>query len=275
MASEYVRWRPAEPVRRFAGWYSGYRESGGAPGTHRGLPSPHLTLIITLDDPLTVACHPDPATPPGRYDALVGGLHTVPALITHPGRQSGIQVGLSPLGARALLGLPAGELAGLDVHAVDLLGPFAEELRERVLAAPTWAARFAVVDRELARRAADVAGPPPEVVRAWQLVRGTAGAVSVEDLADEVGWSSRHLRERFVTEIGLTPKAAGRVARFDRARRVLQRRGAGDLARLAVDCGYYDQAHLTRDFTAFAGCSPLRWLATDSPPASPEDPALP
>ncbi|WP_432000735.1 hypothetical protein [Streptomyces sioyaensis] len=82
------------------------------PGRHRGLPSPRLTLIFTLDEPLTLAGHPDPAQAPGTYSALLGGLHTRPALITHEGRQSGVQLGLHPLGARALLGLPAGELAG-------------------------------------------------------------------------------------------------------------------------------------------------------------------
>jgi len=63
---------------------------------------------VTLDDPLTVSEHPDPRQGPGQYVSLVGGLHTTPALITHEGRQSGIQLALSPLGARALLGLPAG-----------------------------------------------------------------------------------------------------------------------------------------------------------------------
>jgi hypothetical protein len=99
-ASEFATRRPAAPLRPFVAWYVGYRESGLEPGQHRGLPSPYLTLILTLDDPLVVAAHPDPRTPPGRYDALLGGLHTVPAIIAHDGRQSGIQLALSPLGAR-------------------------------------------------------------------------------------------------------------------------------------------------------------------------------
>ncbi len=85
-------------------------------------------MIITLDDPLTVARHPDPADAPGNYLTLAGGLHTASAIITHPGRQSGVQLALSPLGARALLGRPAGELAGIDVDASDVLGDVAREL---------------------------------------------------------------------------------------------------------------------------------------------------
>lgn len=57
-----------------------------------GLPSPHLTLILTLDEPLTIAAHPDPRNAPGDYAALLGGLHTAPALIRVPGRQSGAGV---------------------------------------------------------------------------------------------------------------------------------------------------------------------------------------
>jgi len=62
------------------------------------LRSPYLTLIFTLDDPLQVIEHPDPAQPPERYRTLVGGLHTRPALITHDGAQSGVQLSLDPLG---------------------------------------------------------------------------------------------------------------------------------------------------------------------------------
>ena len=116
---EAVRGVPAPPLRPFVAWYSGYRQAGVPPAVHRGLPSPYLTVIFTLDDPLVIARHVDPRQPPGSYRVLVGGLHTSPALIAHDGRQSGVQLQLSPLGARALLGMPAGELAGIDLRLTD------------------------------------------------------------------------------------------------------------------------------------------------------------
>ena len=79
VVDEHCRYIPAEPLRRYVAWYTGYRQRGLPPATHRGLPSPYLTLIFTLDDPLEVAAHPDPRQPPGRYDALIGGLHLTPA----------------------------------------------------------------------------------------------------------------------------------------------------------------------------------------------------
>ncbi|MGW3007918.1 helix-turn-helix domain-containing protein [Streptomyces sp. NPDC001219] len=261
---------PAPPLRPYVSSYAGYRQAGLPPGRHRGLPSPRLTLIFTLDEPLTLTGHPDPAQAPGTYDTLIGGLHTRPALIAHPGRQSGIQVGLYPLAARALLGLPAGELASIDLPADAVLGRHGAELGERLRAAHGWPERFALLDAYLLRclsREPGRPGPSPEVVRAWQLLARSRGAAPVAALAEDVGWSARHLTARFRQETGLAPKAAARVIRFDRARRLLgaeARTGRSPLlADLAVRCGYFDQAHLAREFRSLAGCPPSQWLAEE------------
>ena len=277
--SESARAAPAAPLRGLIGWYSGYRQDGVPPARHRGLPSPYLTLIITLDDPLTVARHPDPADRPGDYRTLLGGLHTTPALITHPGRQSGVQVQLSPLGARALLGLPAGELAGRDLAADDVLGRVAGELHERMRTAADWSARFAILDQLLLDRADLDQQVTPDIAEAWRRLLRSGGQVRASELASQVGWSPRYLQRRLLAETGLTPKAAARVTRFDRARRILQRQavaagtgaagagaaggGAATLADVAAGCGYYDQAHLAREFRALAGCPPAAWLADE------------
>lgn len=264
---ESVQRLPAPALRPFVAWYTGYRQEGLPAGTHRGLPSPHLTVIITFDEPLTVAAHPDPRMPGGRYDTLVGGLHTAPAVIVHQGRQCGVQLALSPLGARTVLGAPAGVLAGADFDGADVLGSFARELHERIGHAVTWPHRFAVLDELLLRRTGLERAVPDEVAHAWERLLSTSGSVSVADLARETGWSSRHLGNRFRTEIGLSPKEAARVVRFDHARRLLQATaGTGSRARiaeLAVACGYYDQAHLARDFRSLAGCPPSTWLAEE------------
>ena len=259
--------------------YAGYRQRGVPPALHRGLPSPFLTLIFTLDEPMVLLAHPDPRQPPGHFGTLLGGLHSTPALITHDGAQSGLQVALRPLGARALLGLPAGELAGLDVPAEAVLGALCAELRARALAAPGWPERFAALDEILLRRlaataatatrAATAATPAaPEVRFAWRHLLQTGGTARISDLAAETGWSGRHLTARFRAEIGLTPKAAARVIRFDRARHLLIRQASEKssgyrLADLATACGYFDQAHLAREFRALAGCPPSQWITEE------------
>ncbi|WP_127542465.1 helix-turn-helix transcriptional regulator [Actinoplanes sp. OR16] len=260
VTDEYVQARPADALRPYAGLYSGYRQCGVAPGRHRGLPSPYLTLIFTLDDPLVVAAHPDPRQRPGEFAALIGGLHLTPALITHDGRQSGVQVAVSPAGCRALFGLPAAELANLDVDAAALLGePLTHEIRERLAAAPDWPARFAVLDTTLVALLRDDGAFDPVFSYAYR--RLLHHDTPIAALAGEIGWSGRHFTGRFRAEVGLRPKEAARVARFDHARRAI--RPGIRLADVAAAHGYADQSHLVRDFQAFAGCSPSRWLADE------------
>jgi len=268
---EHVRHVPRAALRPYLGVATGYRDAGVAPAVHRGLPSPWLTFIFTLDEPLVIAAHPDRRQEPGAFDVLIGGLHTSPALITHEGSQSGIQLALSPLGARALLGMPAGEIASIDVHGDHVFGRLAGEVHDRVRAAATWPERFAVLEDFLIGRlrdAGECAGVSAEVRHAWDELMRTKGTAAVADIAAGTGWSERHLRQRFRAETGLGPKEAGRVIRFDRARRRLARRavagGPLGLADLAVSAGYFDQAHMDRDFRMLAGCSPTRWLADEA-----------
>ncbi|MFJ2581601.1 helix-turn-helix domain-containing protein [Kitasatospora aureofaciens] len=269
VVDEAVRARPAPELRPYVAWYSGYRQRGIAPAVHRGLPSPYLTFILTLDEPLEIAGHPDPAQPPGTYATLLGGLHTAPALITHDGRQSGVQIAVHPLAARALFGLPAVELAGIDVPAEEVLGRLGPRLREQLQAAADWSERFALLDAALLRAARPSGQVPPEVGRAWQALRRSGGRLPVAALARETGWSARHLQERFRRETGLTPKAAARVIRFDRARHLLTASARPPrLAELAARCGYFDQAHLAREFRALAGSAPSAWLAAEGPEES-------
>jgi AraC-like DNA-binding protein len=302
---EHARHDPPARLRPFVSGYAGYRQEGVAPARHRGLPSPELTFIVTLDDPLAIDAHPDPGQPAESYDTLLGGLHTSPALVSHQGRWSGVQLGLTPLGARTLLGLPAAGLANWDAEATDVIGGFATQLRELVVEQPTWAERFAVLDELLAQRAAQSDADRrvevrPEIGYAWRRLGETRGGVGVAELAAETGLSARRLGSLFRDEFGLAPKEAGRVFRFTYARRLIGRaaiggrlgaaggggtaggdadagtgvagpgsRGTADggagitLARLAVECGFYDQAHLAREFRALAGCPPSQWLAEE------------
>jgi hypothetical protein len=101
---EMVVGTPAAPLRAIIGRYRGYRIDG-PPGTHRGLPSPHLTVIISLDEPVDIPRMPADAQAPGRFQAFVAGLNASPASIRHDGFQHGLSLELTPLGARALAGV--------------------------------------------------------------------------------------------------------------------------------------------------------------------------
>jgi AraC-like DNA-binding protein len=259
---------PAPQLRALVGSYSGSRLEGFTPGTHRGLPSRHLTLVISLGAPVRL--------PAGSFVALAAGLRTGPAAITHDGSEHTVSVELTPAGARSLLGLPAAELAGEVVDLEEVLGPETSELAERVATAPGWRERFAVLDEVLTRCAGRTAEADESTAYAWRRLVGSGGAVRVGALADEIGYSRRQLTERFTREYGLTPKQAARVVRFERSwlllrrrersRRVSPGRDRSSLAGVAAACGYYDQAHMAREWNDLAGCSPSTWLAAEELP---------
>ncbi|TJZ73423.1 AraC family transcriptional regulator [Rhodococcus oryzae] len=260
--SEGRRASPAQALRPFVGPYEGYRLTGFEPGSHLGLPSPYLTVIIALDAPLELARMSDPRQQPGAWGTLASGLSTAPVTIRHDGNQHGVQLALTPAGSRALLGVPAAELGAWVVELEDLLGTDSEELSDRIAAQPSWEARFAVLDEVLSRRLAD-AEIDPHLEHAWQLLTAAEGVVRVGQVAREIGWSRRHLVGRFAAEFGVSPKEAAKLARFHRSHQLLRSRPSISLADAAARCGFYDQAHLARDWRDIVGIPPSRWRAEE------------
>ncbi len=165
-----------------------------------------------------------------------------------------LQVRLSPLVARAVLGASPAELDGAVVSLDDLWGREASRIRERLGDASSWQERFALTDALLARRYS--AAPPvdPEVAWAWHRIIGSRGLARVDALASEVEWSRKRLWSRFRSQLGLPPKRAVTLVRFDHA---AHRLVAGEAAaRVAADAGYADQSHLHRDIRTFTGATP-------------------
>lgn len=177
-----------------------------------------------------------------------------------------VQVRLSPLIARAILGVAPVDLVGTVVPLGDLWGREAERIRERMAETSSWQERFALTDLLLARRHETKASVDPEVAWSWRRIVAGRGLVRVDELAAEVGWSRKRLWSRFRSQIGLPPKLAAKLVRFDHA---AHRLAAGEgAARVAAEVGYADQSHLHRDVVAFTGMTPATvagepWLVVD------------
>jgi AraC-like DNA-binding protein len=243
VASPHPRLRPL--LRR---GYAGFTEAT----TPR-----HLVLPATAAVPLVVRLQDSPNRPP----QFVMGARAASTVLEGASAPSYIEALLAPLGAYTLLGLPMEELSGHTVDLVDVLGPDGGRLAEQLRDTPTWRQRFALLDRFLLGRLERGPRPAPEVASAWQRLEATGGAVPIRRLAEEVGWSHKHLIARFRREVGLRPKTTARLVRLNAVWRRLDERRRLDWGQVAADAGYADQAHLVRDFRQFTGMTPTAYLA--------------
>ncbi|MHB6911301.1 helix-turn-helix domain-containing protein [Streptomyces sp. DB-54] len=200
--------------------------------------------------------------PAGALSPLcVVGLYDHSTMVQHAGAPRGIGVGLTPYAAYTLFGIAPRELSNTVTALADLIGDRAWWLLEQLRQAPSWEARFTLLDRTLelwlrSGRRADAL-----VVRAWQRLRQTAGRLSIAELARELDCSRRCLERRFAEQVGLPPKTVARVWRFKHAVGMLSTPDeARSILEVAHQCGYSDQAHLNHDFRALAGCSPTQLI---------------
>ena len=242
--------------------YVGYEEWPGAPMARREAARNGLALILAFGDDLEVWGGAD--EPARSLGAFVIGNQSGSSLTLLGGHQHGVQVELTCAGALGLFG-KVGELNDAAIPIDYVLGRWGSDLVEKLAEASTWDERFTILDVVLGDRIADEKGfwqLTPEVRWLRRQLIDSGGQARVEPLMDETGWSRRFVTERFRRQVGVAPKAYARVVRFIRATALLRGLGEGHtLADVAMECGYYDQSHFTRDFVALSGSTPGDYVA--------------
>jgi AraC-like DNA-binding protein len=227
-----------------AGDYGGYDE-----------PLPHApTVPATLVTPLAVDVSGWPSRPPAFVNGP-SGTYTRPEGPCAPA----LAVLLAPLGAYKLLGPAVSEIGGTIVGLEDIVGAKGRRLSEQVRSAPTWEERGRLLDDFLLDRATQGPQPSPEVTHAWHLLARSCGRDPISEIARQVGWSHKHLITKFKQQIGVAPHLAARLLRLSTVWRHLN--DDQTWARIAAECGYADQAHLTREFRRFTGTTPAALIA--------------
>jgi AraC-like DNA-binding protein len=252
---------PSRPGRLPGVTMAGFRERATDSVDLQVVPYPAVTVVVDVGDGLLVV---DDGSGRHHRGSVVAGL--APGSVRGLGRDiECLQVRLSPVVAHAVLGASP-ELGGTVVGLDDLWGRDATRTEEQLRAAASWDDRFVIAEAALARRHEAGRAVDAEVAFAWERIVASRGQVRVDQLAGEVGWSRKRLWTRFRSQIGLTPKRAAQLVRFDHAAHRLAA-GHGP-ALVAAESGYADQSHLHRDVMAFAGVTPTAvavapWLAVD------------
>ena len=230
---------------------AGFRDRGITPPDLRLIPHPAVTLVLVFGGTIAVE---DPA---GRqlHGSFVTGLGFGGCLRALKAEDfECVQVRLSPTVARTVLGPAVADLGGAVVTLDDLCGREAARIGVHLGDLSSWEDRFALTDAWLARRIAAASQAVPEIAWAWREIVADRGMIRIEQLAAELGWSRKRLWSQFHSQIGLPPKRAVKLVRFDHAVHGLV--AGQDAARVAADGGYTDQSHLHRDVMSFTGLTP-------------------
>jgi len=232
---------------------------GAAPSSQaafqRAMPDGRAELIFNLGEP---------------FECRDGeGIRRQPlALVVGPSRRS---MQIRPTGAVDLVGVrfrpealsawlrvPGGELLGRSGAAGEVPLPLDPTLAEQLAAVPDSASRRSVLHRHLAESAGRSAFDR-RMSAAVDLALAD-GRPRPATIAGAIGMSHRQLNRLFRERLGFGPKSLIRLGRFQRALRSLEGPGRLSIAGVATRAGYFDQAHLTRDFRLFAGIGPARYL---------------
>jgi AraC-like DNA-binding protein len=227
----------------------------------RILPRGTIELVINLRDDEIRIFDPAQSDQPRRFSgAVISGAYS--RYFDPRVHESVLGVHFWPGGAAPFLAVPAGELADSHVDLESVWGPAAGELRERLCEAASPEARFTLLEAALVARLHRAPERHPAVPAALAALEAADEAVSVREIARDIGLCQRRLIQVFTTSVGLTPKRYQRVRRFQRAGELVRHAASPDWAWVALECGYFDQSHLIRDFRQFTGLSPGEFVRT-------------
>jgi AraC-like DNA-binding protein len=252
--------KPGAPLAAFVDnlWlYEGYE---GEHSNERILPTGTIELVINLrENELRIYDAEQPNRCSRFSGAIVSGAYGKGFVSDTEEEAFLIGVHFKPGGAFPFLGLPAGDLADTHVDLETLGGQSAPKLRERLCEASTAADRFQLVQQALISHLFRPMEHHYAVAAALEALDQRSD-VTVRDVARNVGLSQRRFIQIFKSEVGVTPKLFSRVRRFQRARAFIEQKDTSDWTNIAMECGYFDQSHLIREFQEFSGTSPAAYL---------------
>ena len=220
------------------------------------MPSGEAALLINLGEPHRVALDHAPDVVIGHASVMLMGVFDRPFVSLSRGRKHQILVRLRPAAVRRLLGVSMADHTNRWTDLQDVEGGFARDLVGRVSGHRDWESRFRAVEEVIGRQLSDAARGPDVAAWAWEEMRRAGGTVGIASIAEAAGYSHKQLISRFHADIGVAPKTAARLLRFNRVLRGMRRLKAAPGASHAYDYGYADQAHMITEFRRFAGAPP-------------------
>lgn len=259
----YEEFRPEPSLAPFIHcyWFLSEPDAAHTPGALQPIvPDGRMELVVNLAD--RFHRHHRAGSIERQPASLFAGQITRSILVQPTGTIDLVGVRFRPAGAASILPLPPAELREHLVDSAILRPDMIRDLPDRLHVARDVPARLRTLNRHFARLRPRWTGPDPGLEAALDRIIHSHGRLRIGALAAYLGMSRRTLERRFDAGVGMTPKLFARITRFQHAFRQIQQTGPGTFSHVAHRCGYFDQAHLIRDFHDFAGTSPSRFFAT-------------
>lgn len=262
----YSEIKPTAPLRRFVECFwilegRGSSEGGGSAAAppERILPDGCVELILNFGDRFVQHVAGERRVQPRNF---VVGQMTGPILISPSGAVELLGIRFQPGGTRPFFSVPAHEFTDTVVDLGSFSSTFERELLASCARRRTLVGKIAAADAYLCGRL-DKSEYDSQLIELATKIIDYGGVVSVDQLASSAGVSSRQLERRFQREVGVGPKLLARIVRFQQVFRAVEQCDS-EWATVAVECGYYDQAHLIRDFNQFAQQTPAVLFASQT-----------
>ncbi len=249
---------PHPALRTIVHRYTGYIERETFFPSRLEVPSPQVVMIVNFGPAMNIVL-PEKPESQIKLGSFVSGIYDRSVLVQSTAPMRCVQVDLTPIGARLLIGQPMQELTNQSIPLGDLLEDAVDSIEDHLDSVRTWTDRFAILDRLLIGRVKTARPVSPGISWGWYRLIQSGGTVKIGQIANEIGWSRKHLNEKFRDGIGLGPKQVARMIRFDRAVQLAQSPAVPDWLEIAHACGYSDQSHFNRDFRSFAGLTPVEF----------------
>ena len=255
----FISHTPAPPLNAYINSFYCPNESLPLP-REKILPLPGLDLKINFGGGFQVYDADQSESFTTLTESWVLGLWTKSHVVDWPADLQYVGVNFKPGGAYPFLGLPLSELQNQIVSLDAIWGTFAAELRERLYAAPTIQARFALLEKILLARLREIPPGLKPVQCAVAEIARQHGTLSIRKLSESVGMSQKHLIVQFKQMAGCTPKELGRLYRFGDILASINPTQPVDWTVVAHQFYFHDQSHFIRDFREFSGHTPTDYL---------------
>ncbi|MDC7241717.1 MAG: helix-turn-helix domain-containing protein, partial [Spirochaetales bacterium] len=224
--------------------YYSFKVSSDSQDAVVAVPDGTIDILFHTDDPVAVIC-----------GSVKKGKH-----VHFEADGSYFGARFFPGQAEKLLDCPLEEFTEKEVLLEDVVH-FSSELIERIISTSSFSDQVEIF--ESFQKTAEDKPPLPFLVKyILNKINSCMGDIRIQELADETGYSTRHINNLFRKHVGITPKLYIRIVRFQRGFGLIRSHSNTDFADLAEEMGYYDQAHFINEFKEFSLTTPGKLFAS-------------